>query len=89
MKRVLVIRTADKEFGEQLAKNFNRSTDQFFQTFVFSESETFKEFAKTHVPMGRYGKAGELNAGVIFLASDEASYVTGAILPIDGGYTCV
>lgn len=53
------------------------------------DTDYFKEFAKTHVPMGRYGKAGELNAGVIFLASDEASYVTGAILPIDGGYTCV
>ena len=53
------------------------------------DTDYFKEFAKTHVPMGRYGKAGELNAGVIFLASDEASYVTGIILPIDGGYTCV
>ena len=43
----------------------------------------------THVPMKRYGRDGELNAGAIFLASDEASYVTGVILPIDGGYTCV
>ena len=40
-------------------------------------------------PMGRYGHEGELNAGAIFLASNEASYVTGVILPIDGGYTCV
>ena len=53
------------------------------------ETERFKEFAKNHVPMERYGKEGELNAGAIFLASDEASYVTGAILPIDGGYTAV
>ena len=53
------------------------------------DTDTFQEFAKTHVPMGRYGKEGELNAGAIFLASDEASYVTGVILPIDGGYTCV
>ena len=44
---------------------------------------------KGTVPVGRYGKEGELNAGAIFLASDEASYVTGVILPIDGGYTCV
>ena len=53
------------------------------------ESDCFKEFANNHVPMKRYGKEGELNAGAIFLASNEASYVTGVILPIDGGYTCV
>ena len=53
------------------------------------DTDYFKEFAKEHVPMGRYGKEGELNAGAIFLASDEASYVTGIVLPIDGGYTCV
>ena len=53
------------------------------------DTDKFQKFAKTHVPMKRYGKEGELNAGAIFLASDEASYVTGIILPIDGGYTCV
>ena len=53
------------------------------------DTDKFKEFANTHVPMKRYGKEGELNAGAIFLASDEASYVTGIVLPIDGGYTCV
>ena len=53
------------------------------------DTERFQEFAKSHVPMQRYGKEGELNPGIIFLASDEASYVTGAIIPIDGGYTCV
>ena len=53
------------------------------------DTDSFQAFAKTHVPMQRYGKEGELNAGVIFLASKEASYVTGAILPIDGGYTAI
>lgn len=53
------------------------------------DTDTFQNFAKMHVPMQRYGKEGELNAGAIFLASDEASYVTGVILPIDGGYTAV
>ena len=58
-------------------------------TTAVLDTEKFQEFAKTHVPMKRYGQAGELNAGAIFLASDEASYVTGVILPIDGGYTAV
>ena len=58
-------------------------------TTAVLDTEQFQQFAKTHVPMQRYGKEGELNAGAIFLASDEASYVTGVILPIDGGYTCI
>ena len=64
----------------------------YFYTELTTEvldTDMFKQFANTHVPMKRYGKEGELNAGAIFLASDEASYVTGVILPIDGGYTCV
>ena len=44
---------------------------------------------KATVPLGRYGREGELNAGAIFLASEESSYVTGVILPIDGGYTAI
>ena len=58
-------------------------------TTAVLDTDKFQNFAKTHVPMKRYGKEGELNAGAIFLASDEASYVTGTILSIDGGYTCV
>ena len=64
----------------------------YFYTELTTEvldTEKFQNFAKTHVPMKRYGNEGELNAGAIFLASNEASYVTGVILPIDGGYTCV
>ena len=53
------------------------------------KTETFQEFANVHVPMKRYGMEGELNASAIFLASNEASYVTGIMLPVDGGYTCV
>ncbi|MCW6510591.1 SDR family NAD(P)-dependent oxidoreductase [Lichenifustis flavocetrariae] len=38
-------------------------------------------------PMGRIGLPEEIAAGVLFLASDEASFVTGATLAIDGGFT--
>jgi 3-oxoacyl-[acyl-carrier protein] reductase len=38
------------------------------------------------IPMGRYGRPEEFANGVVFLASEAASYVTGATLQIDGGY---
>ncbi|MFR1054985.1 MAG: SDR family oxidoreductase [[Clostridium] scindens] len=35
------------------------------------------------------GRPGELNSAVAFLAADESSFVNGAILPVDGGMTCI
>lgn len=58
-------------------------------TTAVLDTEKFQNFAKTMVPMQRYGKPGELDAAVVFLASEEASYVTGVIMPVDGGYTCI
>jgi NAD(P)-dependent dehydrogenase (short-subunit alcohol dehydrogenase family) len=40
-------------------------------------------------PIGRLGQPDEIASGALFLASDESSFMTGADLVIDGGYTCV
>ena len=40
-----------------------------------------------HVPMGRFGEAKEMAQAVIFLASDESSYMTGTEMIVDGGVT--
>ena len=42
-----------------------------------------------HTPMGRYGKPEELVGAVLWLASDAASFVTGAEIAVDGGFSCM
>ncbi|MBI3320588.1 MAG: SDR family oxidoreductase [Candidatus Omnitrophica bacterium] len=42
-----------------------------------------------HTPMGRFGKPEELIGAVLWLASDAASFVTGSIITVDGGFTAM
>jgi NAD(P)-dependent dehydrogenase (short-subunit alcohol dehydrogenase family) len=48
-------------------------------------TEYIEEIQKLH-PMGRLGEPEEVARAIAFLASDDASFITGAILPVDGGY---
>ncbi|KAG1444489.1 hypothetical protein G6F56_010277 [Rhizopus delemar] len=60
-----------------LLENTNKENPEWESTWIDS------------TPMGRIGDAHELKGPVVFLASDASSYVTGAELFIDGGYTCI
>jgi NAD(P)-dependent dehydrogenase (short-subunit alcohol dehydrogenase family) len=51
--------------------------------------ERRKKMISTAIPLGRLGKPDEIAAAVVFLASDDASYITGTELFIDGGFAQV
>ena len=51
--------------------------------------DDMREERLTAIPLGRLGQMEDVANGVLFLASDEASYMTGSELVIDGGYTAM
>lgn len=72
--------------------NVNAICPGYFYTPLTKEtldSEFFQENARTMIPAERYGNEGELDTAVLFLASPASSYVSGIMVPVDGGYTCM
>jgi 3-oxoacyl-[acyl-carrier protein] reductase len=62
-----------------------RGTEQLF----YGKDGTYTERAASlisHIALGRPGKPEEIASAVLFLVAPEASYVTGAVLPVDGGW---
>jgi gluconate 5-dehydrogenase len=51
------------------------------------QNQTFTDWVKHRTPAGRWGALQEIGPAAVFLASDEASYVNGLILTVDGGFT--
>ena len=64
----------------------------YFYTDLTAEtldSDFFQQHARVTIPVQRYGRADELDTAALFLASPASSYVTGAAVPVDGGYTAI
>ena len=55
-------------------------------TYKLWQDENAMKGLLAHIPMGRQAKADEIAGPVVFLCSDMASYMTGAIVPVDGGW---
>ena len=54
-----------------------------------SNPEEFRANLETAVPLGRFAAPAEVAHAILFLASTDASHITGTALPVDGGYTAV
>jgi 3-oxoacyl-[acyl-carrier protein] reductase len=64
---------------EELAKTQAKTTGRTYE-------EIIKEW-ESQIPLGRLAQPQEIADLVVFLASERASYITGAVFQVDGGYT--
>jgi len=82
-----------KQLAVELAPNLitvNCIAPGFFATEMNTalvEDPQFTKWVKERTPVGRWGRIEEIGPAAVFLASDEASFVNGLIMTVDGGFT--
>ncbi|HEX3737526.1 MAG TPA: SDR family oxidoreductase [Solirubrobacterales bacterium] len=77
-------KTAAKELG-RFGITVNAISPNAQTRMIESIPAETLETLRGQIALGRFAQPEEIAAGVLFLASEEAGYVTGAVLPIDGG----
>jgi 3-oxoacyl-[acyl-carrier protein] reductase len=79
--RTLAIETAKR------GVTVNYVAPGFIATDMMAAYEAYREKMESQIPAGRFARPEEVAATVGFLMSDAAAYVTGAVIPVDGGLT--
>ena len=80
-----VTKTAAKEFASRNVL-VNAIAPGFIETVMTASlNDDIKAAAVSHIPLGRFGKASEIAELVYFLGSEANTYITGQVIPIDGG----
>ena len=72
--------------------NINGIAPGYFATELndaLLKDDKFNSWIETRTPMGRWGQPEELGGAVVFLASNEAGYVTGQTLHVNGGMAMI
>lgn len=78
-------RSAARELGSRNI-TVNVVAPGFVETDMTAElDESYQEQIRKNIPLGRYASPEEIARVVRFLASEDAAYITGAVIPVDGG----
>jgi 3-oxoacyl-[acyl-carrier protein] reductase len=86
---IALTKTAAKELASRNI-NVNAVAPGFIQTEMTARlPEDLKEKMQEAIPLGRFGSPGDVAATCVFLASEEASYITGQTIIVDGGMVMV
>lgn len=80
---IAATRTLAKEFGRSKVR-VNAVVPGMIETDMIADTHNIKDFKK-QIPLKRFGTAEEIAHTVAFLCSDKASYITGAVFPVNGG----
>lgn len=81
-------KTIAKEFGSK-GITANAVAPGFIETDMTAElGDDIRTSVEGNLPLRRYGQPEEIAAAVSFLASEDAGYITGQVLVVDGGLTC-
>jgi len=80
-----VARSLARELGSR-GITFNVVAPGFVETDMTAQlAEDLQQTYKAQIPLGRFASTDEVARVVRFLASDDAGYITGAVIPVDGG----